>query len=142
MENFEVRKKVGKSALTVEDVEKFLESNYFFDNKDFDIKKSNYKDLKAYIEQRCVDYCESKISTENINEMSFRYQGVTEDVKDKETCPLCIEDYKIDQEVCRLPCNHLCCRVCTEVMFSTPFLGNPEEYGYIVSCPICRDNCA
>ena len=72
--------------------------------------------------------------------MSFRYQGLPEDFEDK--CPVCLEDYEIDQEVCRLPCNHLCCRVCTERVFSTPILDNPEEYGYIVSCPICRDNCA
>ena len=113
-----------------------------FDNKNFDIKKSNYKDLRAYIDQRVIDYCDLKISTESINEMCFKYQGFTEELKDVETCPLCLEDYKIDQEVCCLPCNHLCCRDCTEKMFSTPILDNPEEYGYIDSCPICRDNCA
>ena len=137
-----LKDKIGKSAITVKDIEQFVEINYLFDNKNFDIKKSNYKDLIAYIEQRIIDYCSAKISTENINEMSFRYQGFKNELGDVESCPLCLEDYKIDQEVCRLPCNHLCCRVCTEKMFSTPILDNPEEYGYIDSCPICRDNCA
>ena len=101
---------------------------------------SSYKDLTAYIEQRTFDYCISKISTENVNAMSFRYQGFTEEFEDVEACPVCLAGYEIDQEVCRLPCNHLCCRVCTETLFSTPHLDHPGEY--IVSCPICRDNCA
>ena len=72
--------------------------------------------------------------------MSFRYQGHIEEFEDVETCPICLGDYEIDQEVCRLPCNHLCCRVCTEGLFSTPRLDHPGEH--IVSCPICRGNCA
>ena len=64
-----LRKKIGKSSITVGDVEKFLESNYLFDNKNFDIKKSNYKDLRAYIDQRVIDYCDLKISTEIIKYM-------------------------------------------------------------------------
>ena len=137
-----LKEKMGKPTVTVEDVHQFVESNYLFDNKNLIIKKSNYKDLIAYIEQRIIDYCSAKISTENINEMSFRYQGFKNELGDVESCPLCLEDYKTDQEVCRFPCNHLCCRVCTERMFSTPIMDNPEEYGYNVSCPLCRDNCA
>ena len=64
-----LRKKIGKSSITVGDVEKFLESNYLFDNKNFYIKKSNYKDLRAYIDQRVIDYCDLKISTEIIKYM-------------------------------------------------------------------------
>ena len=137
-----LKEKMEKSGITVKNVQQFVESNYLFDNKNLIIKKSNYKDLIACIEQRTIDYCSAKISTENINEMSFRYQGFEKEVEDVENCPLCLEDFKKDQEVCRLPCNHLCCRVCTEKMFSTPRLNNPERYGYHVSCPICRDNCA
>ena len=137
-----LKSKTGKSAITNKDVQQFVENNYLFDNINFDVKKSNYTDLIAYIKQRTVDYCYSKVSTENINGMSFSYQRLVGVFKDVDTCPVCLEDYETDQEVCRLPCNHFCCRVCTERMFSTPIMDNPEEYGYNVSCPICRINCA
>ena len=130
-----LKNKIGKSTMTIEDAQQFVENDYLFDNKNFGIKKSNYTDLNAYIKQRTVDYCHSKVSTENINGMSFSYKRLT----DVETCPICLEDYEKDQEVCRLPCNHFCCRVCTERVFST---RHPEKYGYVVSCPICRINCA
>ena len=103
----------------------------------FNAKCSTYAELQDYIEQRIKDYFNSEISVENINQMSFRFQGSIEDCEDEKSCSVCLNDYEKDQEVCRLPCNHFCCRVCTEKMFSTP---NPGLTSNIL-CPICRDDC-
>ena len=136
-----LKHKIGKPTIENEDVQQFVENNYFFDNRNSNVKKSNYTELAAYIQQRNTDYGNSEISADNIDEMSFRFQrvGVNEEV---ETCPICLDDYETGQEVCCFPCGHLCCRVCTERLFSTPRLGNPEIFGYCVWCPICRRNCA
>ena len=61
-----------------------------------------------------------------------------EDHEDEKSCSVCLNDYETDQEVCRLPCNHFCCRVCTEKMFSTPNQGLKSN----ILCPICRDDCS
>ena len=129
--------RVGKPSLTVEDIQKFVDGKYFLDENNFNINCSNYKDLAAYIKRRYFDYLKSKVSIENIKGMSFLFKGSIEDFEEETSCPVCLIDYEIDQEVCRLPCNHFCCRVCTERMFST---SNPGLKSNVL-CPICRDDC-
>ena len=130
-----VKVKLGKSSITIENVKQFIENNYLIDI--FNTKCSNYKDYAAHIRQRIDDYVNSKVSVEHINEMSFRFQGPIEGFEDKTSCPVCLEDYGMDQEICRLPCNHFCCRVCTERMFSTANEGMQSN----ILCPVCRDDC-
>ena len=58
---------------------------------------------KRRVDLRLTDYGNSLVSIQNINGMSFRFQGPIERCEDE--CPVCLEDYEIDQpEVCRLPC--------------------------------------
>ena len=132
-----IRLKQKKSVLTKQDVQQFLESNLLIEKSDFNTKCSTYADLQNYIKIRNKDYYKKIISAENINQMSFRFEGSIEDNEDEEKCPVCLYDYETDQEVCRLPCNHFCCRDCTEIMFSTPNEGLQSN----IFCPICRDDC-
>ena len=132
-----IKLKQGKSVLTTQDVHQFLKNHLLIEKSDFNTKCSTYAELQDYIKQRIKDYCNKEISDENINQMSFRFQGSIEDHEDEKSCSVCLNDYETDQEVCRLPCNHFCCRVCTEKMFSTP---NPGLRSNIL-CPICRDDC-
>ena len=132
-----IKLKQGKSVLTTQDVHQFLKNHLFIEKSDINTKCSTYADLKDYIQRRIKDYCNKEVSDENINQMSFRFQGSIEDHEDEKSCAICLNDYKTDQEVCRLPCNHFCCRVCTEKMFSTPNQGLTSN----ILCPICRDDC-
>ena len=132
-----IRLKRKKSVLTNQDIHQLLENHLLIEKSDFYTKCSTYADLQAYIEQRIEDYCDEQISAENISQMSFKFQGSIEGYEDEKSCTVCLSDYKTDQEVCRLPCNHFCCRVCTEIMFSTPNQGLMSN----ISCPICRDDC-
>ena len=129
--------KQKNSVLTNQDIHNFLENNLLVEKSVFYTKCSTYADLKEYIEQRIEDYCDEKISAENINQMSFKFQGSIEGYEDEISCTVCLSDYKTDQEVCRLPCNHFCCKVCTERMFSTPNQGLRSN----ILCPICRNDC-
>ena len=128
-----MRLKQEKSVLTTQDVHQFFKNHLLIEKSKF----KTYADIQDYIEQRIEDYCNEEISDVNINQMSFRFQGSIEDHEDEKSCSVCLNDYETDQEVCRLPCNHFCCRVCTEKMFSTP---NPGLRSNIL-CPICRDDC-
>ena len=132
-----IRLKQGKSVLKTQDIHQFFKNHMLIKKSKFNAKCSTYAELQDYIEQRIKDYCNSEISVENINQMSFRFQGSIEDCEDEKSCSVCLNDYETDQEVCRLPCNHFCCRVCTEKMFSTPNQGLRSN----ILCPICRDNC-
>ena len=132
-----IRLKQKKSVLTNQDIHQFLENHLLIEKSVFYTKCSTYEDLKEYIEQRIDDYCDEEISAENINQMSFKFQGSIEGYEDEKSCTVCLSDYETNQEVCRLPCNHFCCRVCTERMFSTPNQGLRSN----ILCPICRDDC-
>ena len=132
-----VKFKLGKSYISTEDVQQFIENNFLIDKNNLNTKCSSYKDFSAYLRHRMNDYLDLKVSVEHINEMSFTFRGPIEGFEDETSCPVCLEDYEMDQEVCRLPCNHFCCRVCTETIFSTPNEGLQSN----VLCPICRDDC-
>ena len=132
-----IKLKQGKPFLTMQDVHQYFENNCLFEKSDFNTNCSTYADLADHIEQRIEDYCGEEISVENINQMSFRFRGSIKDYEDEESCPICLNDYETDQEVCRLPCNHFCCRNCTEKMFSTPNEGLQSSF----LCPICREDC-
>ena len=69
--------------------------------------------------------------------MSFKFQGSIKDFEDEKSCGVCLKDYEEDQEICRLPCDHLCCRNCTEKMFAIPEDGTEAQF----QCPICREDC-
>ena len=126
-----------KSVLTTQDVHQFFENHLLILKSKLNTKCLTYAELQDYIEQRTKDYFNKEISVENINQMSFRFQESIKDCEDEKSCSVCLNDYETDQEVCRLPCNHFCCRVCTEKMFSTPNQGLRSN----ILCPICRDNC-
>ena len=69
--------------------------------------------------------------------MSFKFQGSIKDFEDEKSCGVCLKDYEEDQEICRLPCDHLCCRNCTEKMFAILEDGTEAQF----QCPICRKDC-
>ena len=59
--------------------------------------------------------------------MSFEFAGPAEEFEGEESCGTCLEDYEVGMEVCRLPCNHLCCRSCTEKMFAIPLVDSDDH---------------
>ena len=132
-----IRLKQGKSVLTKQDIHQFFKNHLLVDKSKFYTNCSTYAELLDYTQQRIRDYCNEEISVENINQMSFRFQGSIENCEDEKSCAVCLNDYETDQEVCRLPCNHFCCRVCTEKKFSTPNQGLRSN----ILCPICRNDC-
>ena len=118
--------------LRSEDIRKFYDNNFLVDKEVLKTKCSNYEELQAYIEKRLNDYKQSKVSAERINEFSFNFHYPIPGFEDEKSCVVCLEDYKEGQEICRLPCNHFCCRVCTEEMF---------QKNELFQCPICRGDC-
>ena len=130
-----IKSKLKKSLITKEDIQQFLENNFLVDKENLGTKCSNYKELSDYIDSRVDNYFDEKVSIEHINNISFTFQGSIKNFEDEKSCGVCLEDYEGNQEVCRLPCNHFCCRNCTEEMFAIP-----KEYAYF-QCPICRDDC-
>ena len=129
--------KLGKSVITNEDISQFLENHFLVDKDYLGTEFSNYKELEAYINSRVDSYCKSKVSTSHIENISFHFQGSIKDFEDEKSCGVCLEDYREDQEVCRLPCNHFCCRNCTGKMFAVPQNGSKAHF----ECPICRADC-
>ena len=128
---------LNKSAISDDDIQLFSENNFLVNKTDDKNKCSNYKELIDYINRRGKSYCERAVSAEHINMMSFKFQGSIKDYDDEKSCCVCLEDYEKDQEICRLPCNHFCCKKCTEKMFAIPEDGSIGNF----QCPICRDDC-
>ena len=124
-----------KSVIAGEDTQLFLENHYLVDQDN--VNCSNYKELKAYIRSRIECYHKRKVSTEHINNMTFQFQGPINNFEDEKSCGVCLEDYEEDQKICHLPCNHFCCRSCTEEMFAIPQDGSNAHF----QCPICRGDC-
>ena len=110
---------------------RFLHNRYLVDKNNF----STYKQLKAYLECRIESYAKKEISPVQISHMSFTLQRLS--TVEEKSCGVCLDDYEVDQEVCRLPCNHFCCRSCTEKMFAISDDGSEANF----QCPICRDDC-
>ena len=116
-----------------EDIRKFFDNNFLVDKEELKTKCTNYKELLAYIKKRRNDYLQSKVSAERINELSFTFNDSIEGFEDEKSCGVCLKDYEEGQEVCRLPCNHFCCKNCTGDWFAVP-----DKF----QCPICRDDCS
>ena len=114
------------------DIKKFFDNNFLVGKAELKTKCSNYDELQAYIDKREDDYLQSKVSAERIDELSFNFVQSIEGFENEKSCVVCLEDYEEGQEVCRFPCNHFCCRNCTEKMFAVP-----EHF----QCPICRGDC-
>ena len=128
---------LNKSAISDDDIQLFSENNFLVNKTDDKNKCSNYKELIDYINRRGKSYCERAVSAEHINRMSFKFQGSIKDYEDEKSCCVCLEEYENDQEICQLPCNHFCCRTCTERMFAVPENGSEPDF----QCPICRGDC-
>ena len=132
-----IKTSLKRSVILDEDIHLFLENNYLVDKNDLKSNCTNYIELQTYIDSRCESYRYEKVSTGHIYKMVFKFQGSIKNFEDEKSCCVCLEDYKKDQEVCRLPCNHFCCRNCTEKMFAIPEDGSTAYF----QCPICRDDC-
>ena len=128
---------LNKLVISDEDIQLLLQHHYLVDKNDLKSNCSNYRELQTYIHSRAENYCRRTVSTGHINRMSFKFQGSIKDYEDKKSCCVCLEDYEIDQEICHLPCNHFCCRSCTEGMFAVPEDGSRANF----QCPICRADC-
>ena len=126
-----------KSVISNEDIQMFLCNHYLIEKKDIKTNCSNYKELKDYIHSRVKSYTNKTVCKRHINKMSFKFQGSIKHFENKKSCCVCLEDYEKDQEICHLPCNHFCCRNCTEEMFAIPEDGSYANF----QCPICRDDC-
>ena len=98
----------------------------------------NYKELCFYIRTRCKSYYNCEVSPTHIAEITFRFKGTIDNFEGENSCAVCLEGYEIDQEVCRLPCDHFCCRSCTIEMFNIPNDGSRANF----QCPVCRDDCS
>ena len=118
--------------LNIEDIKTFFDNNFLVGKEDLKTKCSNYDELQAYIEKREDDYLHCKVSAERINELSFNFQESIPDYEEEKSCAVCLEDYEENQEVCQFPCNHFCCRNCTEEMF---------QRNELFQCPLCRGDC-
>ena len=81
-----MRLKQGKLVLTTQDVHQFLKKHLLIEKGKFNTKCSTYAELRDYIGKRIEDYCNEEISIENINQMSFRFQGSIEDHEDEKSC--------------------------------------------------------
>ena len=132
-----VKSILNKSVITNEDIRKFPENRFLVDKDNIGTKFSSYKQLEDYIDSRVESYIDRKVSTTHIENIAFNFQGSIKGFEDEKSCAVCLEDYEEDQEVCRLPCNHFCCRNCTEKMFAVPQNGSKAYF----QCPICRGDC-
>ena len=70
-----------------------------------------------------------KTTTAALNQTT-RVQHWRGAMKEK-TCPVCLNDFKPNRRVRRLPCGHLFCNVCI-----TQWLVNEHAV-----CPVCRHSC-
>ena len=132
-----IKHKLRRSVLTEEDISQFLDNHFLVDKANIGTKCSNYKELAIFIKNRVDSYYDETVSTSHIENISFNFKGSIKDFEDEKSCCVCLEDYEEDQEVCRLPCNHFCCRNCTEQIFAIPEDGSKLHF----KCPICRDDC-
>ena len=132
-----------KSVISNEDIQLFIETDFLVDKNVLKNNCSSYIELKPYIRSRQISYMCRIVSTEHINKIAFKFQGSIKDYEDEKSCCVCLEDYETDQEVCQLPCNHFCCRKCTEEMFVNPKRTFINENGVKANfqCPICRGDC-
>ena len=126
-----------KCTITNEHIPQFFANNYLVDKDNIKSKFANYKHLQTYIYNRNNSYLNRKVSIEQINQLSFKLNKLTGKIVDEKFCGICYNDYEKDQEVCQLPCNHLCCRNCTVKMFAIPQDGSNANF----QCPYCRDDC-
>ena len=132
-----IKNRLQKQDINNEDLKTFFETSYLVDEYHISKTFTNYNELSCYIDKRRNNYWNSRVSIERINEMSFKFQGSIKDFEDEKSCGVCLQDYEKDQEVCRLPCNHFCCRNCTEKMFAIPQDGSKAHF----QCPFCRGDC-
>ena len=132
-----IKNKLGISGITNKCIPKFLYNHFLVDKNDLKTKCSNYDELTAFIDIRTDSYYNRKVSIHHISQMAFKFQGAIRNFEDEISCGVCLEDYEENQEICRLPCNHFCCRQCTEEMFAVPEDGSKAHF----QCPICRDDC-
>ena len=121
---------LGRQPITLDDIEKFSETNLLVEKSDLNTDISNYEDLTSYIGSRLEDFYHKRLSQKRIEELSFNFKTAEENSENKESCGICLEDYSEDQQVCKLPCGHLLCRPCSEKWFKDSS-----------QCPICRDDC-
>ena len=140
--NTEITKRLksalGKPVISEKDVDRFLESNMLVGKNDLKNKFLSYKELCFYIRTRCKSYYNCEVSPTHIAKITFKFKGPIDNFEGENSCAVCLEDYEIDQEVCRLPCDHYCCRSCTVEMFNIPNNGSRANF----QCPICRDDCS
>ena len=119
-----------KQNICNEDIKKLLESRYLLYMFEFDSNCTNYYELSDYINKRNLNYCKEIVCIERIEEFSFEFNGSIEGFEDQICCGICMNEYEINQQICKLPCNHFACRKCIEVWFEKRF-----------QCPFCRNDC-
>ena len=132
-----IRNVLGKYNITDKDVQKIFETKYLVTKDELKTKFPNYRELASYIDRRRKNYVKSIVSTERIIQMSFKFKGSLETLNDEKSCGVCLEDYEKGQQICRMPCNHFCCRKCAEQMFKVPKNRSKAHF----QCPICRHDC-
>ena len=128
---------VGKEQVGNADVKGILESRFFVDDVGVKTKCSNYEELREHVHRRIDNYCDSQVSVDRIDELSFKFNGPIENFEDKTSCGICFDDFENGQEICHLQCNHFLCRNCAEKWFKIPESGSDANF----QCPFCRDDC-
>ena len=74
-----IKKVLGKSVITNEDVLQFVENHCLVDQKNFGNKCSTYEELQALLSYRREDHVDSKVSVEHIDEMTFLFENLLKD---------------------------------------------------------------
>ena len=130
-----VENAMNKENSTNDDLNEFFQHHFLVNNVTRRTRcPKNYNDLHTRIYKRMEDYCAYKVSPARINEFSFKFHGSIEDYENQSACGICFEDYKVDQEVCHLPCDHFYCKACVEKWFK-------EREDIKFQCPSCRGDC-
>ena len=69
--------------------------------------------------------------TERIEEEKLQQQQLQrqQQIGQDRTCPICLEDFLIDNNIFMLPCGHLLHQICVTQL---------RKYGLTQLCPLCR----
>ena len=134
-----MQKALNKLEIKVNEVMNYMTHNLLVENPSKHQLKS-YNELINYTVKRKGCYKKQIVSAERVDDFTLKFTSESSHYGSTEQdCAVCLTPYEKDQEVCRLPCNHMMCRNCTEQWFKTPDEGKEGRLKH--QCVICRHIC-